>query len=232
MSTEYLSNAISGSEQLGGIAINCTSNHGASQLCHELVNLVTNPELENENFHRSGYGFLGRGMFGTVFERKVGRDRYAIKIIQHVERIRNFRQEVDLQQTAASAMLAPRIYDHFICQCNDKTYGIIIMDLLKNYVSHGLVQTALQTMGNIGSQIAHALNNRLEQILRTLQGLGIQIVDFQIMYHPNIMLALDARGVPNESIQVIDFGFTEDPDNFYLDQNYIEDQLDMYHLLA
>ena len=235
MSTEYLSRAISGTDLLNGTAVNCTSNHGASQLCHELVNLVRNPELQTENFHRSDYGFLGRGMFGTVFERKVGRNRYAIKIVENLYRIRKFKQEVELQKRAAREALAPYVYDHFVCQCTDKTYGIIVMDLVKDYVYHGRVQQTLNEMrisgmNGLANQLANALNNRLMQILQMLSELHIQIVDFQIMYHPELMLALDSNGVPAESIQVIDFGFTEDVGTRPYGRDYIDDQLQMYRL--
>ena len=235
MSTEYLSEAVRGTNLLNGIAVNCTSNHGASQLCHELVNLVRNPELQTQDFHRSSYAFLGRGMFGTVFERKVGRNKFAIKIIDNLDRIRRFRQEVELQKRAATHFLSPYIHDHFVCQCQNKTYGIIIMDLLKDYVYHGRVQQTLNQMKNSGftslaGQLANALNIRLRQILEKLSELHIQIVDFQIMYHPDLMLVLADSQVPVESIQVIDFGFTEEVGTRPYGRDYIEDQLQMYEL--
>ena len=186
MSTEYLSNVINGIGLVEGTTLNCIRNDGPSQLCHELVNLVRNPELQTQDFHRSGYEFLGRGMFGTVFERRVGRSRYAIKIVENVLRFREFRREVELQQLAAYSSLAPHIYDYYRCRCEDRIYGIIIMDLLQDYVSHGRVQQTLNQMRNSGmnglaNQLANALNQRLSVILHELSNLGIQIVDFQIM---------------------------------------------------
>ena len=44
------------------------------------------------------------------------------------------------------------------------------------------------------------------------------------------MLALDSNGVPAESIQVIDFGFTEEVGTRPYGRDYIDDQLQMYRL--
>jgi len=111
--------------------------------------------------------------------------------------------EIKSQNIASIFHIAPRIYDYYMCKC-DNAYGVIIMEYLKHYITDTDMYIYLlevkHTFGKLYfAKVSVLLRQNIENALDILvDNCNLSIPDCQLMVNPI-----------NCDVKLIDFGLAE-----------------------
>ena len=142
-------------------------------------------------------GYAGHGAFGMVFSYKLGRTRYAIKIInnpnnQDVIREYNYQKNFNL--------ISPKVYDFDFFNCDRKKYAIIIMEYLKDYKTAIEISQIIEKWpdSDIKETIKTQFHRNIKMLATTLVSHNTYIPDFQILVNNTL-----------SDYRVVDFGLAQ-----------------------
>ena len=196
--------------------INCTDGEtpieiGKKQLClflHSKLTFLQENDLfiPPDEWVAENISYLDRGYFGLVFVRKLGRQKLAIKVMK-INYEEDFVKEVTNQQQCQQ--ISPKIYDYYMCRCQDSIIGIIVMDYLEGYVPDYKIGPILEEQykwclanPDFMCIFKNGLKTLRKNINSTIDTLvndnNINIADFQTMINPNTF-----------DVKVIDLGMSE-----------------------
>lgn len=144
--------------------------------------------------------FIGAGAGGSVIKINKNGINYACKIVKfygNIESAKNdFINEIAYQGIISEFNISPKIYDFFLYNQNNSTYGVMIMDYLENYYTIGDFNNNISLLDyKTKNTISCNYNISLSKLLEMFIKLNIFIFDFQFMINQD-----------GTDIKLLDFG--------------------------